>query len=86
MLMLAAIVATVFNLVILIIKFKRKRYEDAILDTGLLVVVFMVLKGSELMLLIGIFSSLFISIYLWFSPPNFIRKVKWRMHFLYYYY
>ena len=76
MLMLAAIFATVFNLVILIVKFKRRRYEDAILDTGLLVIVFWILKGSEMMLLIGIFSSLFVSIYLWFSPPSFIRKVR----------
>ena len=73
MLMLAAIFATVFNLVILIIKFRRKRYEDAILDTFLLVIVFLVLKGSEMMLLIGIFSSLFVSIYLWFAPPKFIK-------------
>ena len=76
MLMLAAIFATVFNLVILIVKFKRRRYEDAILDTFLLVIVFWILKGSEMMLLIGIFSSLFVSIYLWFSPPSFIRKAK----------
>ena len=74
MLMLAAIFATVFNLVILIIKFKRKRYEDGLLDTSLLVLVFLVLKGSELMLLIGIFSSLCISIYLWFSPPKFFQR------------
>ena len=73
MLMLAAIIATVLNIVLLIVKFKRKRYEDALLDTALLVLVFWVLKGSELMLLIGIFSSLCISIYLWFSPPNFIK-------------
>ena len=73
MLMLAAIFATVFNLVILIIKFRRKRYEDALLDTFLLVVVFLVLKGSEMMLLIGIFSSLFVSIYLWFAPPKLIK-------------
>lgn len=73
MLMLAAIFATVFNLVILIVKFKRKRYEDALLDTFLLVVVFLVLKGSEMMLLIGIFSSLFVSIYLWFAPPKLIK-------------
>ena len=76
MLMLAAVFATVFNLVILIVKFKRRRYEDALLDTFLLVVVFWILKGSEMMLLIGIFSSLFVSIYLWFSPPSFIRKAR----------
>lgn len=72
--MLAAVLATVFNIVILITKFKRKRYQDAILDTGLLIVVVYVLKGSELMLLVGIFSSLCISIYLWFWPPN-IRSI-----------
>ena len=82
MLMLAAIFATVFNLVILIIKFKRRRYEDAILDTFLLVIVFWILKGSEMMLLIGIFSSLFVSIYLWFSPPSFIRKARWKTFYL----
>ena len=76
MLMLAAIFATVFNLVILIVKFKHRRYEDALLDTFLLVIVFWILKGSEMMLLIGIFSSLFVSIYLWFSPPSFIRKAR----------
>ena len=76
MLMLAAIFATVFNLVILIVKFKRRRYEDALLDTFLLAIVFWILKGSEMMLLIGIFSSLFVSIYLWFSPPSFIRKAR----------
>ncbi len=74
--MLAAVFATVFNLVILIVKFKRRRYEDALLDTFLLVIVFWILKGSEMMLLIGIFSSLFVSIYLWFSPPSFIRKAR----------
>ena len=76
MLMLAAVFATVFNLVILIVKFKRRRYEDALLDTFLLAIVFWILKGSEMMLLIGIFSSLFVSIYLWFSPPSFIRKAR----------
>lgn len=82
MLMLAAIFATVFNLVILIVKFKRRRYEDALLDTFLLVIVFWILKGSEMMLLIGIFSSLFVSIYLWFSPPSFIRKARWKTFYL----
>ena len=82
MLMLAAVFATVFNLVILIVKFKRRRYEDALLDTFLLVIVFWILKGSEMMLLIGIFSSLFVSIYLWFSPPSFIRKVRWKTFYL----
>jgi hypothetical protein len=71
-----AVLATMLNIILLIVKFKRKRYEDAILDFCLLFVVFSFLKGSELMLLTGIFSSLGISIYLWFSPPNFIKVNK----------
>ena len=70
MLMLSAVIATVLNIVILITKFNRKRYQDAFIDVSLLIVVFLVLKGSEMMLLIGIFSSLLISIYLWISPPH----------------
>lgn len=69
MLMLAATVATFLNLALLIIKFKRKRYSEAIIDLAGLCAVFYVLKGSEMMLLIGIFSSLALSVYLWFSPP-----------------
>ena len=74
--LLGAIIASFLNIVLLIIKFKRKRWMDAGLDLGLLVIVFMVLKGSEDMLLIGIYTSLGISIYLWFSPPVPIRHVR----------
>ena len=74
--LLGAIIASFLNIVLLIIKFKRKRWMDAGLDLGLLVIVFMVLKGSEDMLLIGIYTSLGISIYLWFSPPVPIRHTR----------
>lgn len=70
MLILAAVIATVLNILFILIKLKHKRKFDAALDFGLLVGVFMVLKGSELILLTGIFSSLAISIYLWFSRPT----------------
>ena len=74
--LIGAIIASFLNIVLLIIKFKRKRWMDAGLDLGLLVIVFMVLKGSEDMLLIGIYTSLGISIYLWFSPPMPIRHAR----------
>ena len=74
--LIGAIIASFLNIVLLIIKFKRKRWPDAGLDLGLLVIVFMVLKGSEDMLLIGIYTSLGISIYLWFSPPMPIRHAR----------
>ena len=74
--LLGAIIASFLNIVLLIIKFKRKRWMDAGLDLGLLVIVFMVLKGSEDMLLIGIYTSLGVSIYLWISPPMPIRHSR----------
>ena len=74
--LIGAIIASFLNIVLLIIKFKRKRWMDAGLDLGLLVLVFMVLKGSEDMLLIGIYTSLGISIYLWFCPPMPIRHTR----------
>ena len=70
-----AIIATVINIIILIIKFRRRRFEDAALDAISLTIVFWVFKGSELILLVGIFSSLVVSVYLWFSPPH-LRFVK----------
>ncbi len=71
-----AVLATVLNIVLLIMKFKLKRYENGLLDLVLLFVVFKYLKGSEFMLLTGIYSSLAISVYLWICPTNFIRVKK----------
>lgn len=70
MLIAAASLSTFLNIISILLKLKRKRKFDAVLDFGLLVGVFLVLNGSQLMLLIGIFSSLGISIYLWFSKPT----------------
>lgn len=74
MLLLIATLATVLDIIFVLIKFRLKRYADGSLDAALLIAVFMILKGSELILLIGIFSSLVISIYLWFYPPR-LNKV-----------
>lgn len=70
MLMAIAVIATVLNIVLLLTKFKHKRYIDAMLDSTLLLGVMILFKGSEMMLLVGIFSSLVISIYLWFFAPS----------------
>ena len=70
MLLTLAIIAAIANIILLLIKFQKSRYLDGALDLFLLWVVFTYLKGSELIILIGIFSSLAISIYLWFNPPS----------------
>ena len=76
MLLIIATFATVLDIIFVLIKFRLKRYADGSLDAILLIAVFMVLKGSELILLIGIFSSLVVSIYLWFYPPRINRMFK----------
>ena len=76
MLLLIATLATVLDILFVLIKFRLKRYADGTLDAILLLAVFMILKGSELILLVGIFSSLIISIYLWFYPPKLNRLFK----------
>ena len=72
LLVLAALV--MFNIVIIKIKFDKNRKADALLDAGLLFVLFFVLKGSKDMLAIGIFASALISAYLYFSPLKQFRK------------
>ena len=76
MLLLIATLATVLDILFVLIKFRLKRYADGTLDAILLLAVFMILKGSELILLVGIFSSLVVSIYLWFYPPKLNRLFK----------
>ena len=73
MLVLIATLATVLDILFVLIKFRLKRYADGFLDAILIIAVFMILKGSELILLVGIFSSLVVSIYLWFAPPKLIK-------------
>ena len=82
MLLIATILAAVSNIILLLIKFRCKRYPDGALDLFLLYVVFKYLQGSELVTLVAIFSSLAISIYLWFYPPlpNLSFKLPTRRH------
>ena len=70
MLVLIATLATVLDILFVLIKFRLKRYADGTLDAFLILAVFMILKGSELILLVGIFSSLVVSTYLWIYPPK----------------
>ena len=69
MLLITAIIAAISNIILLLFKFRCKRYPDGALDLFLLYVVFRYLQGSELVTLTAIFSSLAVSIYLWFYPP-----------------
>lgn len=57
-----------FNFIVLIRKYRLKRYADATLDMLLLAILCVLFSGSFNALIVGSFASLFISIYLYFRP------------------
>lgn len=57
-----------FNFIVLIRKYRIKRYTDATLDMSLLIILCFLFSGSYSALIVGSFASLFISIYLYFNP------------------
>lgn len=71
MLVAAGSIAVFLNLWLLITKFRRNRLADGALDFTILAGTIAFLSGSQDLLMIGIFASLMVSIYLWFCPPKF---------------
>ena len=63
------------NFIILIYKFKRSRYLDAIIDGSILVAIAVFMSGSQSLLFSGIIGSFIVSIYLLISPPK-LGEVK----------
>lgn len=57
-----------FNFIVLIKKYRLKRYADATIDMSLLTIICFLFSGSFNALIVGSFASLFISIYLYFRP------------------
>lgn len=64
-------IVVALNIIIILRKFKNKRYEDGIFDSFLLVAVTVIFMGSYAGLVVATVASLLISIYLWASPPKF---------------
>jgi len=69
MLILGIVVA--LNFIIIKIKLDRKRFEDAIFDVALLLIIMALFSGSYAGLVVGTIASLFISVYFLASPPTF---------------
>lgn len=63
--------AVAANIVVIKMKFDRKRYEDGIFDTILLALITIIFGGSYAGLVVGTIASCFISVYLFASPPTF---------------
>ena len=65
-------IVTALNFLFIKKKFDLKRYEDAIFDLLLLVVILFIFSGSYGALVVGMVASLIISISFYASPPKFI--------------
>ncbi len=65
-------IVSALNLIVIIQKFKRGRVENGIFDTVLFTLLSLMFSGSYGGMIIAMISSLIISIYLWFSPPEFL--------------
>ena len=65
---------TALNFIIIMIRFKANRTEDAILDLILLAVVLFVTSGSLAGMQIGMVGSFVISAYLFFSNKSLFRS------------
>jgi hypothetical protein len=59
------------NFIIIKIKFDKKRYEDGIFDTILLIIIMALFQGSYHGLIVGTVASLCISLFFLISPPQF---------------
>ena len=59
------------NFIIIKMKLDRKRWEDAVFDVMLLLVIMALFSGSYAGLIVGSVASLFISIFFFASPPKF---------------
>lgn len=73
-------VVTALNLIIIKIKMDKKRYEDGIFDLLLLILITVVFSGTYGGLVVGTIGSMFISLYLFASPPKFFTGKNGLFH------
>ncbi len=69
-------IATAFNFIVIMYKFKRGRYEDAIFDTLIFIAISYMFAGTISGMSVGMVASAVVSIWLWFDPPEFLQKIK----------
>ena len=67
-------IATAFNFIVILFKFKRHRYEDACFDLGIFTVISYMFAGTISGMSVGMVASAIVSIWLWFDPPKFLQK------------
>lgn len=67
-------IATAFNFIVIIFKFKRLRYEDACFDLVIFAIISWMFAGTISGMSVGMVASAIVSIWLWFDPPKFLQK------------
>ena len=66
-------VCTAFNFIVILFKFQRKRYLDAILDLTIFIAISSLFTGTISGMSVGMVASATVSVYLWFRPPKFLQ-------------
>lgn len=67
-------IATAFNFIVILFKFKKHRYEDACFDLVIFTVISYMFAGTISGMSVGMVASAIVSIWLWFDPPKFLQK------------
>ena len=67
-------IATAFNFIVILFKFKRHRYEDACFDLAIFIVISYMFAGTISGMSVGMVASAVVSIWLWFDPPKFLQR------------
>lgn len=63
--------ATAFNFIIIMWKFKKERYQDAVTDIAVFLAIAYLFAGTIAGMSVGMIASFTVSLYLLISPPNF---------------
>ena len=69
-------IATAFNFIVIMFKFKRGRLEDATFDTLIFIAISYMFAGTISGMSVGMVASAVVSIWMWFDPPNFLQDLK----------
>lgn len=67
-------VATAFNFLVILWKFKRNRVEDGVLDLVIFAIISAMFAGTIAGMSVGMVASAIVSTYLLFSPPKFMEN------------
>ena len=69
-------ICVAFNFIVLIRKYRLKRYADACLDMFIFICICFLFSGSFSSLVTGTIASMFVSFYLYFNPVTLLEFVK----------